>query len=120
MRLQAPFFDIVDHLVSKLLQRESHIRHTLQHDFFQLWHQFHQSVIFWVLEPTFNVYPVLGLQLEILGDIINYDHFTQIPSKLAQILYMVIRLAICVLPILPIMDPVISIQSIQNPIRVIL
>lgn len=33
MRLQAPFLYIIDHLVSKLLQRQSHIRHTLHDDF---------------------------------------------------------------------------------------
>lgn len=126
--LRNAHLNLCNHLHPEDPQSVSHVAHVLNHDLLQQRRQFLQGVVVGVVHPCLYEDPVVGLQLKVFGDVVNYYYFAEISPQLAQILkyksnisYLDIKRAIPigVLPIKSMRNIFFLVQRIQDPVSIL-
>ena len=119
MRGRVSSQNLFNHLILQLLQRNPYIINSLLGNLNQNRGQLRQGSIMRVIEPALNKNSIIRLQLEILRNIIHNNNLRQVSSKLTQVLNKKVSLLLAVLSIKPVLDVLISIELIQDPVRIL-
>ena len=119
MRELDSLVDILNHLILQLPQGSPHVVHLLDCNLAQQRSQLHQGRVLRVAKPRFYEYPIFRLQLEVLGNVVDYDRPCQVSSYSAQILNKDISLVNGVLSEQSVAYQLLLVQIVQHPVRVV-
>ena len=113
------FGQLVKHLLSEYLQSLANINLTLN-NLGQQRNQFLERSVFSVVVPALDQDPVLRLQLEVLGHVVNNDRPVKLPAQTAQVLEEEAPGRDRVLSVEPVLDYPLRVQVVQDPVGVVL
>ena len=120
LRVRDTFGNLFKHLISEFTERISYVWHLFLDDLLEKRRKLWKGGIIHVVEPTFDEYTIIGLQLEVFSNIVNNYSFWQISSDPAQVFDENWTIMRAVLSVETVLDSLSFINLIEHPISVVL